>query len=119
MSRHRSPSRRDSGGWRSSGYRSRRSSERSRDRSRDRERDYYDRRDRSRSRSRSSMEEDGNRLHVADLNPDTTKKGLESTFRKFGPLVEVWLARTPQSFAFIVFQRRDDAQDAIKAMHGK
>lgn len=75
---------------------------------------------RSRSRSRSlSPSEEGVRLHVADLGIDCSKREIERTFEKFGPLLEVWLARNPPCFAFIVFKYREDAEEAMREMDGK
>jgi len=55
---------------------------------------------------------DGYRLHVADLDPDTDKKSLERIFGKYGPLKEIWMAKSIPCFAFVVFRYREDAEDA-------
>jgi arginine/serine-rich splicing factor 7 len=98
---------------------------RSRSRSRQRRR-----RTRSRSRSRSRdgrrgggdcdgfNDEEGYRLHVADLDPDADKRDLERIFGKYGPLKEVWMARSMPCFAFIVFRYREDAEDAQRKADG-
>lgn len=86
----------------------------SRSRSRDRSRDRH------RSRSRDGEdEEDGFRVHVADLGIDCSQKDLEKAFSKFGEYREVWLARNPPCFAFIVFKHKDDAEEAIREMNGE
>jgi RNA recognition motif-containing protein len=90
----------------------------SRSRSRDRSRD----RSRSRSRSRRSGggdDDDGYRVHVADLGVDCAQRDLEKAFSKFGEFREVWLARNPPCFAFVVYKYRDDAEAAIKEMNGE
>lgn len=79
---------------------------------------------RSRSRSRShddgyDADQDGYRVHVADLGIDCSQKEIEKVFSKFGELGEVWLARNPPCFAFIVFKSKSDGEEAIKEMNGK
>lgn len=88
---------------------------RSRSRSRERRRYSYSY---SRSRSRSPSDE-GVRVHVADLGVDPSKRELESSFEKFGKLLEVWVAKSPPCFAFVVYKYREDAEASIKEMDGK
>lgn len=90
-------------------------------RSRSRSRHSYSRsRSRSvRSNSRSSSLEDGYRVHVSDLTTNCDKQELERRFEKFGPLFEVWLARSPPCFAFVVYRHKEDAEEAIREMNGK
>lgn len=47
-----------------------------------------------------------------------SKKELQRVFEKYGPLREVWLAKSPPCFAFVVFQEKEDAEDAVKATNG-
>jgi len=89
---------------------------RSRSRSRSRGRRYS--RSYSRSRSRSDSPETY-RIHVADLGLDPSKREIEKCFEKFGPLIEVWVARNPPCFAFVVYKYKDDADTAIKEMDGQ
>lgn len=77
----------------------------------------------SRRRSRSRDEEgfneaEGFRLHVADLDPDAEKRDLERIFGKYGPLKEIWMARSVPCFAFVVFRYREDAEDAQRKADG-
>ncbi len=74
---------------------------------------------RSRSRSPSQSEEDLCRVHVADLTDSVSQYEIEKTFRKFGELKEVWLAKNPPCFAFVVFRNQIDAANAIKEMDGR
>lgn len=81
---------------------------------------------RSRSRGRPGMAEeayddvqDGYRVHVADLGVDCSQKELERQFGKFGDFREIWLAKNPPCFAFIVFKHRSDAEEAIKEMDNR
>merc|ERR1712059_50326 len=101
--RSRSPSRKRSGSRRA------RSSSRRRRRSRTRSRS---------GKRRSPENEDGFRIHVADLTEECRKKDLERIFMKFGPLKEIWLASYAPFYAFVVFRNRIDAQDACKRSDG-
>ncbi|RRT69826.1 hypothetical protein B296_00032223 [Ensete ventricosum] len=58
------------------------------------------------------------RLYVGNLDPRTTARELEDEFRVFGVLRSVWVARKPPGFAFIDFDDRRDAQDAIRDLDG-
>ncbi|XP_074564676.1 serine/arginine-rich splicing factor RSZ21-like [Curcuma longa] len=59
------------------------------------------------------------RLYVGNLDPRMTARELEDEFRVFGVLRSVWVARKPPGFAFIDFDDRRDAQDAIRDLDGK
>ncbi|KAK7862424.1 hypothetical protein R5R35_001334 [Gryllus longicercus] len=79
----------------------------------------------SRSSSRSSQshgsqddEEDGIRLHVAGLGFGIRRRELQHIFEKYGDLREIWMARSPPCFAFVVYREKDDAEDAVKATDG-
>jgi len=75
---------------------------------------------RSRSRSRSGSEEqEGVRLHVADLDSAASKRDLEEVFSNFGPLQEIWMAKSVPCFAFIVYRRPGDALAACRDADGR
>ncbi|XP_069873435.1 RNA-binding motif protein, X chromosome-like isoform X1 [Dipodomys merriami] len=71
------------------------------------------------------MESDQPRkLFVGGLSADTTEKDLEGIFCEFGHLAEVILLKHRQTkrsrgFAFITFEKPEDAQWAAKEMNGK
>lgn len=88
-----------------------RSGSRSRSRSGDRRR--HDNKDNSYDRDE---EQDFCRLHIADLTKDVSQYELEKSFSRFGELKEVWMAKNPPCFAFIVFKNNDDASSALKEM---
>ncbi|KAG0720808.1 Serine/arginine-rich splicing factor 7 [Chionoecetes opilio] len=121
-SRSRSRSKRRSRSRKRSRSRSRsftsRSRRKSRSRSRKRSRSRSRRRSRSRSRSRSGTPVDGARLHVAELDVDTRKRDLERVFEKYGRLREIWMARNPPCFAFVVYAHQKDADRALKETDG-
>ena len=56
---------------------------------------------------------------MADLGIDCDRREIERTFEKFGPLFEVWLARSPPCFAFVVYRHKEDAEDAVREMNGR
>lgn len=62
--------------------------------------------------------EDGYRLHVADLDSNAGKRDLEKLFGKYGPLKEIWMARSVPCFAFVVYRYREDAEEAQRKSDG-
>jgi arginine/serine-rich splicing factor 7 len=92
---------------------------RSRSRSRSKQRSSRRRSSRSRSRDDDGFNEaEGFRLHVADLDPNAEKRDLERIFGKYGPLKEIWMAKSSPCFAFVVFRYREDAEDAQRKADG-
>jgi hypothetical protein len=61
----------------------------------------------------------GSRLHVGDLGETPSKTALEDAFKKFGRMREVFVSNTVPHFAFVQFEKRDDATEALKEMNGK
>uniref|UniRef100_A0A0E0NHM7 CCHC-type domain-containing protein n=1 Tax=Oryza rufipogon TaxID=4529 RepID=A0A0E0NHM7_ORYRU len=59
------------------------------------------------------------RVYVGNLDPRVTAREIEDEFRVFGVLRSVWVARKPPGFAFIDFDDRRDAEDAIRDLDGK
>ncbi|XP_010325195.1 serine/arginine-rich splicing factor RSZ22A isoform X1 [Solanum lycopersicum] len=59
------------------------------------------------------------RVYVGNLDPRVSERELEDEFRIFGVIRSVWVARRPPGYAFIDFDDRRDAQDAIKELDGK
>ena len=62
--------------------------------------------------------EDGYRLHVADLDSNAGKRDLEKLFGRYGPLKEIWMARSVPCFAFVVFRHREDAEESQRKADG-
>ncbi|XP_068234698.1 arginine/serine-rich coiled-coil protein 2-like isoform X2 [Palaemon carinicauda] len=118
-SRSRSRRRSHSRSRRSRSRNRRRTRSRSRSRgSKSRRRSRSRSRRRTRSRSRSGTPVDGARLHVAELDVDTRKRDLERVFEKYGRLREIWMARNPPCFAFVVYAHQRDADKALKETDG-
>ncbi|KAF0698886.1 Aste57867_10510 [Aphanomyces stellatus] len=71
----------------------------------------------------------GIRVYVGGIPKTVVNRDLEVAFERFGKIVNVWLARNPPGFAFVVrcvrpsvvddFEDPRDADDAIKDMDGK
>lgn len=59
------------------------------------------------------------RVYVGNLDPRVTERDLEDEFRVYGVLRSVWVARRPPGYAFIEFDDKRDALDAIRALDGK
>ena len=55
---------------------------------------------------------------MADLGIDCSKREIEKAFEKFGPISEVWLARNPPCFSFVVYRHKEDAEEAVREMNG-
>ncbi|XP_047502921.1 RNA-binding protein 1-like isoform X3 [Penaeus chinensis] len=58
------------------------------------------------------------KVYVGNLGNTEAKHELESAFSKYGPLVNVWVARNPPGFAFVEFEDPRDAEDAVRALDG-
>ena len=59
------------------------------------------------------------RLFIGGLPEDASRTELEAEFEKFGSLRDVWVARNPPGFGFILFDDSRDAGDALKEMDGR
>ncbi|XP_039042827.1 serine/arginine-rich splicing factor RSZ22A-like isoform X4 [Hibiscus syriacus] len=59
------------------------------------------------------------RVYVGNLDPRVSERDLEDEFRVFGVIKGVWVARRPPGYAFIDFDDRRDAEDAIREIDGK
>ncbi|XP_057419837.1 serine/arginine-rich splicing factor RSZ21 [Lotus japonicus] len=59
------------------------------------------------------------RVYVGNLDPRVSERDLEDEFRLYGVLRSVWVARRPPGYAFLEFDDKRDALDAIHALDGK
>jgi len=59
------------------------------------------------------------RVYVGNLGKNGSRRELEREFEKFGPLRDVWVARNPPGFAFVLFEDARDAEDACHEMDGR
>ncbi|GAB0098624.1 RNA-binding protein 1 [Sergentomyia squamirostris] len=58
------------------------------------------------------------KVYVGNLGSSASKHEIESAFGKYGPLKNVWVARNPPGFAFVEFEDRRDAEDAVRCLDG-
>ena len=58
-------------------------------------------------------------VHIADLTDSITQYDIEKAFMKYGEIKEVWMAKNPPCFAFVVFKNKEDAAEACKDMDQK
>ncbi|CAG0887931.1 unnamed protein product [Darwinula stevensoni] len=58
------------------------------------------------------------KVYIGNLDRGTSKYDLEDVFRRFGPMKNVWVARSPPGFAFVQFEDPRDAEDAVRALDG-
>lgn len=59
------------------------------------------------------------KVYVGELGNNGTRHELEEAFGYYGPLSNVWVARNPPGFAFVMFEDTRDARDAVRALDGK
>lgn len=58
------------------------------------------------------------RLFVGGLDENTTRTEIEREFERCGPIKDVWVAKNPPGFGFLVFEDERDAADALRKMNG-
>lgn len=58
------------------------------------------------------------KVYVGNLNSSASKYEIEAAFSKYGPLRNVWVARNPPGFAFVEFEDKRDAEDAVRGLDG-
>lgn len=93
-----------------------RSPSRSRSGSGDRHRGSRRERRRSGTFSRSPSPSRTKRLHIANIDDSIRRRDIEDSFGKFGKLADVWVASYPPYYAFVVYERAEDANTALKEM---
>lgn len=64
------------------------------------------------------------RLYVGNLSRDVTKEDLQELFQPFGTLDEVTIIKdrsnnVSKGFAFVEMPKKEEAEAAIAALHGK
>merc|ERR1712079_7757 len=60
------------------------------------------------------------KVYVGNLGDRPPRREqLEDEFSYYGPLRNVWVARSPPGFAYIEFESKRDAQDAARGLDGK
>uniref|UniRef100_A0A6P7EZA6 RNA-binding protein 1-like isoform X2 n=1 Tax=Diabrotica virgifera virgifera TaxID=50390 RepID=A0A6P7EZA6_DIAVI len=58
------------------------------------------------------------KVYVGNLGSSASKHEIEAAFGKYGPLRNVWVARSPPGFAFVEFEDTRDAEDAVRGLDG-
>ncbi|XP_065200147.1 RNA-binding protein 1-like isoform X2 [Planococcus citri] len=58
------------------------------------------------------------KVYIGNLGDSASKHEIESTFNKYGPLKNVWIARNPPGFAFVEYEDPRDAEDAVRGLDG-
>ena len=59
------------------------------------------------------------RIFIGGLPEDATRTELEREFEHIGRMRDIWVARNPPGFGFIIFEDPRDADDAVRDMDGK
>lgn len=50
------------------------------------------------------------------MDDSVRRRDIEDAFGKFGKLSDVWVASYPPFYAFVVFEKGEEAADALKEM---
>jgi len=58
------------------------------------------------------------KVYIGDLGEDATRHEIEDCFAKFGPVRNIWVAKRPPGFAFVLMDDARDAEDATKELDG-
>ena len=59
------------------------------------------------------------KVYIGNLGEDGDKELIEQEFSKFGLIKDVWIARNPPGFAFVVYNDARDAEEAVRVMDNK
>ena len=59
------------------------------------------------------------KIYIGGLTENVKRNDLEREFRRFGEILETWVAQTPPGFGFVRFASCEDAAKAIRVMDGK
>merc|ERR1711915_1095246 len=59
------------------------------------------------------------KVYIGDLGSDGTRYELENAFSAFGTVKNIWIARKPPGFAFVLMDDPRDAEDAVRELDGK
>ena len=54
------------------------------------------------------------RLHVANIDDSISRKDVEESFGRFGKLIDVWCATYSPFYAFVTYEREDEASLALR-----
>lgn len=66
----------------------------------------------------SKVKGEQSKVYVGGLGEGADEMEIEQAFRTFGRLRHVWVARQPSGFAFVVFEDKRDAREAIRCLDG-
>jgi len=58
------------------------------------------------------------KVYIGNLGNNASKHEIETSFTKYGPLKNIWIARNPPGFAFAEFEDPRDAEDAVRGLDG-
>lgn len=59
------------------------------------------------------------RLFIGGLPDDAEREEIEETFGKYGKLNDIWIARKPPGFGFVIYDDERDAKEAVKCLDGR
>ncbi|KAL1496806.1 hypothetical protein AB1Y20_014392 [Prymnesium parvum] len=56
------------------------------------------------------------RIYIGGLDPAVSQDEVEAECARFGKLASCWVARNPPGFAFVEYERAEDAEDAVEGL---
>lgn len=59
------------------------------------------------------------RVFIGGLPEGAQREEIEEHFGKYGRLNDVWIARRPHGFGFVVFDDERDAKEAVRRLDGR
>ena len=55
---------------------------------------------------------------LADLGEYEMRRQIQKSFTQFGRVINIWIAKRPPGFAFVLMEDFRDAEDAVRALDG-
>src|SRR5262245_31061717 len=59
------------------------------------------------------------KVYIGDLGNNAVDEEIEGTFRKFGRITNLFIAKRPPGFAFVEYESERDAERAVENMDGR
>lgn len=59
------------------------------------------------------------RVYLGRLPHDVNRMDVEDFVKGYGVIRDIWIARNPGGFGFVIFEDRRDAEDAVRDLNGR
>ena len=68
---------------------------------------------------RNANKNNDSKLYIGNLGKDPPcHEDLKYEFSYYGPILDVWIAKQPPGFAYVTFEDKRDAEDAMDGLNG-